>query len=418
MKIPGYTLKRKLGQGGMAAVYLAEQESFGREVALKVLVPQLAREPNFAERFQQEARLVARLSHPNIITVYDVGTFKDLHYIAMECHTGGDLTKRMAHGLEPVEALRITREIADALGFAHGLGIVHRDIKPDNVLFRAHNNAAILTDFGIAKNLSGHDRLTQTGSTVGTPKYMSPEQARGQALDGRADLYSLGVMLYEMLAGKLPFMADDAVTLAIKHVQDPVPRLNPHLGRYQPLLDCLLAKDAKERYANGAELMAAIDQLLKPTPNFAPPPSAMQAATVMMGAVTTGHLHTPAQQKPAAPAQPFFTTEEIVKGSLLARQYHMKAAFSAEDHDDFKRQFQKLQTALRGWLDKRGKRATRLNLDIRVHPWIQARVRDILRQQRMDNTAFGDLGEQAEIKVHLHNAEDPKGQYFTLGEAR
>lgn len=417
MKIPGYTLKRKLGQGGMAAVYLAEQESFGREVALKIMVPQLAREQNFAERFQQEARMVARLAHPNIITVYDVGSFKQLHYIAMEYHTGGDLTQRLEHGIAPHDALRITREIADALAFAHGLGIVHRDIKPDNVLFRAHNNAAILTDFGIAKNLSTGDRLTQTGSTVGTPKYMSPEQARGQGLDGRADLYSLGVMLYEMLTGTLPFMAEDPIALAVKHCQDPVPPLPLSLSRYQPLIEKMLAKDARDRFATGTDVMAAIDQLLKPGPAFGPAPAAI-ASTAKVGLAPQA-VNAPAglgklQPKPMVA---FFNTEESIKGNLLSRQYSMKAAFSAEDYDDFKRQFQKLQEALRRWLDKRGKRASRLHLSIQAHPWIQARIREIVRHSRMENTAFGDLLQQAEVKLHLHDPEDNKGQYITLTEA-
>jgi serine/threonine protein kinase len=421
MKIPGYTLKRKLGQGGMAAVYLAEQESFGREVALKIMVPQLAREQNFAERFQQEARTVARLAHPHIITVYDVGSFKHLHYIAMEYHTGGDLTQRLVNGIEPHEALRITSEMADALAFAHGMDIVHRDIKPDNVLFRAHNNSAILTDFGIAKNLAAGDRLTQTGSTVGTPKYMCPEQARGLPLDGRADLYSLGVMLYEMLTGRLPFMADDPVALAIKHCQDPVPRLPASLGRYQALIDKLLAKEADDRYATGTEVMAAIEQLQKPVASFGPQASVMQANTARVAVVSPPPPPPVGARKAASPApkpmEAFFTTEEIVKGTLLSRQYHLKAAFSATDYDDFKRQFEKLQETLHDWLEKRGKRAARLYLSIQAHPWIQARIREIVHKSRMENTAFGDLLHQAEVKLHLHDHDDPQGQHVTLSEA-
>lgn len=263
IQIPGYTIARELGKGGMATVYLAIQESFGRQVALKVMAPHLAAEPGFAARFDSEAKMVASLSHPNIVTVYDVGSFNNFHYLAMEYHTGGDLSDRIGRqDITPQQALKITKELADALGMAHSRGVVHRDIKPDNVLFRAHNDDAILTDFGIARNMQAESNLTQIGSTVGTPKYMSPEQARGLPVDGRADLYSLGVMLYEMLVGKPPFSASDSISLAIKHCQEPVPRLPEYLHKYQQVVDRLLAKEVKNRFQNGVEVMAAIDNLL------------------------------------------------------------------------------------------------------------------------------------------------------------
>ena len=179
INIPGYTIIREIGKGGMATVYLAIQESFGREVALKVMAPHLAAESGFPDRFASEAKMVAALSHPHIVTVYDVGSYNNYHYLAMEYHTGGDLSARIdRNDLTPPEALKIIKELADALGMAHTKGVVHRDIKPDNVLFRAHNDDAILTDFGIARNMQAESNLTQIGSTVGTPKYMSPEQAR------------------------------------------------------------------------------------------------------------------------------------------------------------------------------------------------------------------------------------------------
>jgi len=170
LKIPGYTLKKKLGQGGMAAVFLAVQDSFGREVALKVMFPAIAKEPGFAERFMAEARTVAKLAHPHIIVVHDVGQAGNLHYFAMEYHTGGDLTQRIRkRDVAVKEALLITRQIADALAFAHERQVIHRDIKPDNVLFRAHDGAAILTDFGIAKDMGDDMQLTQLGTTVARP---------------------------------------------------------------------------------------------------------------------------------------------------------------------------------------------------------------------------------------------------------
>lgn len=267
IQIPGYTLKRKLGQGGMAAVFLAVQESFGREVALKIMVPTLAKEPDFAERFLREARTMASLSHPHIITVYDVGSANGLYYYAMACHSGGDLTERIrSGGLTPQESLKVTRQMADALAYAHDQGIVHRDIKPDNVLFRERDDAAILTDFGIAKSMNNDlNQLTQAGSTVGTPKYMSPEQARGQRLDGRSDLYSLGVMFYQMLSGTAPFRGESMATLMFKIANEPhasVFDARPELAGLMPciagVIDKALAKDPAERYQNGQEFAAAI----------------------------------------------------------------------------------------------------------------------------------------------------------------
>lgn len=267
IRIPGYTLKRKLGQGGMAAVFLAVQESFGREVALKIMVPALAKEPEFAERFLREARTMASLSHPHIIVVHDVGSANGLHYYAMACHGGGDLTRRIrGGGLTPQEALQVTRQMADALAYAHEQGFVHRDIKPDNVLFRDSDDAAILTDFGIAKSLNNDlNQLTQAGSTVGTPKYMSPEQARGQRLDGRSDLYSLGVMFYQMLSGVAPFRGESMATLMFKIANEPhasVFEARPELAGALPciaaVIDKALSKNPDDRYQSGQEFATAI----------------------------------------------------------------------------------------------------------------------------------------------------------------
>ncbi len=411
MKIPGYTLKRKLGQGGMAAVFLAEQESFGREVALKIMVPQLAREPGFAERFQREARTVAQLAHPHIITVHDVGVCQQFHYIAMEYHTGGDLGQRLKAGITPFEALRITHELADALHFAHERGIVHRDIKPDNVLFRAHNNAVILTDFGIAKTLHADNQLTQVGNTVGTPKYMSPEQARAQTQDGRADLYSLGVVLYEMLTGRLPFEAQDPVALALKHCQEPVPPLPATLARYQPLIDRLLAKSPTQRFANGQALMQAIEALQKPATAIAKPsPAAERAATPAPASKTPGPVAS------SKPYQAFFETAESVSGKFLFKRYQMQAHFSADDYEEFKRQFQRLMDELQGWLELRGKKAEQLHINIQAHPWIHGRIREVLTK-RMENTAFGTLQQQAAVSLRLYDEQDEQGQHIVLSEA-
>jgi serine/threonine protein kinase len=426
IQIPGYTLKRKLGQGGMAAVFLAVQESFGREVALKIMMPALAKEPDFAERFMREARTMAGLSHPNIIVVHDVGSANGLYYYAMACHTGGDLTARIrSGGLNPQEALRVAREIADALAYAHEQGYVHRDIKPDNVLFRANDDAAILTDFGIAKSMNNNaNQLTQAGSTVGTPKYMSPEQARGQTLDGRSDLYSLGVMLYEMLTGLPPFQAQEAVTLAIKHCQEPVPRLRAELSRFQPLIDRLLAKDPSQRHPNGREVMAEIDSLLHPqrTAVFTTRPvvdaGLATASTQVVPALQPTQLAPAptARPGPAAVYEPFFRFEEDVSGGLLNKSYSMKVAFSCEDYEELKRQIHSLQRELWDWLEKRGKKARALSLGVQAHPWIHGRVVELMKRSRSEDTPLGKLLNQGEVQLHLYAPDDPKGQVLQLSD--
>ncbi len=429
--IPGYTLKRKLGQGGMAAVFLAVQESFGREVALKILVPSLAKEADFAERFLREARTMAQLSHPHIIVVHDIGQANNLRYYAMAYHPGQDLTHRIRSGGVTVqEALRITRQLADALACAHDQGIVHRDIKPDNVLFRERDDGAVLTDFGIAKSVHNEEnQLTRAGSTVGTPKYMSPEQARGQQVDGRADLYSLGCVLYEMLTGQPPFLAEEAVTLAIKHCQDPIPRLPRELARLQGLIDRLLAKHPAERPASGLELMAELDQLLR-APGGLSGQSASTASMASHSPQTDKTLlqaslpamatpeKTAAPVKPAArkarPYESFFRTEEASSGNFFNKRYSMKAEFSCDDYEEFKKQLSQLQEELQRWLEKRGKRARSLHLGIQAHPWIHGRVREVLNHGRSENTAFGSVLSQAEVMLHLYDDLDPAGTTIPL----
>ena len=422
LKIPGYTLKRKIGQGGMAAVFLATQESFGREVALKIMMPALAKEPDFAERFMREARTMAQLAHPHIIVVHDVGNSDQLYYYAMAHHTGGDLTHCIrGGGVTPQEALRITRELADALAYAHEQGIVHRDIKPDNVLFRDRDNAAILTDFGIAKNLNNEiNQLTQVGSAVGTPKYMSPEQARGQKVDGRSDLYSLGVVLYEILTGLPPYQAEESVTLAIKHCQDPIPRLPGALSRFQPLIDSLMAKEPAKRPQNGQTVMAEIDALLKPArASFNTRPVINQqtatAATQVMS-ILHGTVIQPVHPVLQKVYEPFFRFEEEVSGGMLNKRYAMTAEFSCEDYEEFKKQLQALQAELSIWLEKRGKKANSLHVSVQAHPWIQGRVREIMQKSRTENTPFGTLLDRAEVTLHIHDEVDPVGQTIRLSE--
>ena len=260
MQLPGYQIIRKINQGGMSSVYLAVQLSVGREVALKVMAPALNSDPVFSERFQREANIVGQLSHPHIVSIYDIGRHRNLNYIAMDYLAGGSVQDKMTQGISPDEALRITREVALALDHAHEKGYVHRDIKPENILFR-EDGSSVLTDFGVAKALSQASRATHAGTVVGTPHYMSPEQTQGRPVDGRSDIYSLGAVLYEMLTGQVPFQAEESVAIAIKHLTAPIPRLPVHLRHYQTLIDRLLTKDPEDRFQRGRELVATIDAL-------------------------------------------------------------------------------------------------------------------------------------------------------------
>lgn len=254
MEIPGYKIERELGRGGMATVYLAVQESVSRDVALKVMSPVLQADRTFGERFMREARIAANLHHRNVVAIHDVGVHDDFHYIAMEYLPGGELKSRLGSQCDAVQTLRIIREIADALNYAHARGYIHRDIKPDNILFR-EDGSSVLTDFGIARATNSATQMTRTGAVVGTPHYMSPEQARGKPIDHRADLYSLGIVFHEILTGTVPYEADDSLAVGIKHITEPIPKLPEAWAQYQPMLDKLLAKDPELRYQSGAELV-------------------------------------------------------------------------------------------------------------------------------------------------------------------
>jgi serine/threonine-protein kinase PpkA len=257
MEIPGYSISRLLGEGGMASVYLAVEESLEREVALKVMCPLLNSDPGFAARFRREARIVGQLSHASIVPVFAVGA----GYLAMEYLPGGDLKQRIvASPCEVGAATKICVALCAALDAAHRKGFVHRDVKPENVLFRG-DGTAVLTDFGIASALDAGGSMTRAGMLVGTPEYMSPEQVKGLELDGRSDLYSLGVVFYEMLAGTLPFRADSALSMALKQVSEPLPRLPSQYAGYQGFLDRLTAKDRVERFASGAAVIQALQFL-------------------------------------------------------------------------------------------------------------------------------------------------------------
>ncbi len=280
IEIPGYTLLRPLGQGGMAKVYLALQQSLDREIALKILLPTLAQDADASARFLREARLAANLHHPNIVPIHDVGMHKGVAYIAMEFEPGGTVSPIAGGHLDPGVALRILRDIAIALDYAHGKGVVHRDVKPENILRRA-DGSCVLSDFGIARVVESATALTREGTCVGTPQYMSPEQLRGNKVDGRADLYSLGVVLYQLLTGELPYTGSDGWAIGMQHLNADIPRLPPAISHLQHLLDGLMAKNADTRPQSGGEVVRQIDVLFSGmTPGAATPVAAASTRNV------------------------------------------------------------------------------------------------------------------------------------------
>lgn len=259
IEIPGYTIHGQLGKGGMAEVYLATQNSLKRKVAIKVLSS--AADNDFSQRFINEGHIVASLNHPSIITIYDIDKLEDgRYYIAMEFIAGGDLTQYKGQVLAPQRALEITRQIAEGLSVVHEQGLVHRDIKPANILFR-QDGSVVITDFGVAKDLAIDNELTHFGVAVGSPAYSSPEQAQCEPLDQRTDIYSLGILLLEMLTGANQFRGPSYSQTVMNHVQMAVPVLPDSLQPYQALLTRMLAKDPEQRFASCRQLLEALRHL-------------------------------------------------------------------------------------------------------------------------------------------------------------
>jgi serine/threonine-protein kinase PpkA len=248
--VSGYNVVHPIGQGGQAMVYLAEREHDGLRVALKVLDKRLRADPIFRERFVREYKLLSSLNNEHVARIYDQGFAGDQAYIAMEFLPSGTLASRIHEGLSTRAALRLTLQIARALDTIHTAGIVHRDLKPSNILFRA-DGRPVIVDFGLAKDLGVNSTLTIAGKLLATPRYMSPEQCMGKPVDQRSDLYSLGVVVYEMLAG-------NPAELVRLHVNTPAPRLREEIAMHQPLLDRLLAKAPEDRFQSAAEVCNAV----------------------------------------------------------------------------------------------------------------------------------------------------------------
>ena len=263
MEIPGYQIDRKIGKGGMATVYLATQVSLSRHIVLKILdISKHADDTAQIERFLAEGRIVASLNHPNIITIYDIGITDDNSlYISMEYIKGGDLKSRIGIPMDPYEAIDYLIQIGSGLKVAHEHGIIHRDVKPANILFR-ENNIPLLTDFGIAKQLGNDLNLTSTGIFLGSPNYVSPEQASGDKIDGRSDIYSLGCIFYEMITGEKPYKSETVFDVVMQHKNAPVPVLPEDLNKYQTLLDRMMAKNRHERFENADSMIEFMRNLV------------------------------------------------------------------------------------------------------------------------------------------------------------
>jgi serine/threonine-protein kinase len=264
-----YELEELVGTGGMSSVYRAHDRLLERDVALKVLHQEYTADRDYVERFRREARSVAQLSHPNIVTVIDRGEQDDRQFIVFE-YVQGENLKTLVERVGPLveeDAVRLALQIARALGFAHENGLIHRDVKPQNVLLNGDGQAKV-TDFGIARSLDVKGGLTQTGTVMGTSDYIAPEQARGSRVDAQSDIYSLGAVLYELLTGEVPFPGDNFVAVAMRHINEPPPSVRERRPDVSPLLDAVIrramAKEPRDRFGSMDELCAELNACLSP----------------------------------------------------------------------------------------------------------------------------------------------------------
>ena len=255
--LKGYQIERCISGGDISSVYLAKEAASGRAVVLKVLrqVPDFGGGEALLDRFLAEFESIGQVSHPNVVNIYDLGIADNHAYIAMEYCSRGSLKRKIREGMYPQDADNIMRQIAEALGAIHKVGILHRDLKPTNVLFREDGSLALI-DFGLAKQAHLKAELTGTGEIFGTPYYMSPEQGHGEALDERSDIYSLGIILYEMLTGEKPYDGKTAMAVILQHTREPVPKLPEHASAWQPAIDKMMAKRPGHRFQSVDELLA------------------------------------------------------------------------------------------------------------------------------------------------------------------
>lgn len=320
-----YKIEERLGRGGMAEVYKGYQENLDRFVAIKVMHTFLLAEEDFLQRFKREAKAMAALSHPNIVRVFDFDVYtKESYYLVMEYIDGGTLKERLEHLVENNEQLplkdsvKMITDVADALAYAHRRGMVHRDIKPANIMLRKETGQAVLTDFGIVKMVGNQSMaFTATGALIGTPAYMSPEQALGKPGDERVDIYSLGVLLFQMVTNQLPFAADTPLAVVMKHVNDPTPSpgtFNPDVPQdLQEVIMKAMAKDPDDRYQSAAEMAAALRAV-----NFAGPKATAAAAAPVVGAAAAAGEMTRAGQTAVTPEQPATVVQPPAEATAVA----------------------------------------------------------------------------------------------------
>ena len=365
----------------MAAVYLGTQETFGRKVAIKILAPKTIADEEFATRFLREAKTVAQLAHSNIIPVYDFGEVGGYYYMSMEYLPGGTLATLLKTGIELDEALHIMEDVASALHFAHSKGIIHRDVKPENIMFR-EDHSAVLMDFGIAKRKDATDGVTVAGAVMGTPKYMSPEQIQGHELDGRCDIYALGILFYEMLMKDVPYKSEDFMALAMKHLKDPIPKLAMSFSRAQHFFERMVAKNPEERFQSGEEVARAARQL-RETGKF---DSSVKVSTqgvkqnaqvASVGDTMSRGMLNP--QKKSAVKQGIWEGETKIKESFFGDKYQYHCRIVSEDFNRFSFAFTTFSENLMGWSQKRKGACDSIVLDLSVPSGDEIRVRTALR---------------------------------------
>lgn len=382
----------------MATVFLASQLSFERKVALKLIADAAFDSSELAERFQREAKIVARLSHPHIVPVYDVGRVDNIHFLAMDYLPGGDLNSFIRAGLQADEAEKILTQLAQALHFAHSKGYIHLDVKPDNILFR-EDNSAVLTDFGIARPIETESNITGKGLVFGTPAFMSPEQSQGKEIDGRTDLYSLGVIFYKMLTGQLPYAAKEPLALALKHIKEPVPKLPQALAAYQGIIDQLMAKDPADRFQSGLALckaMAALD-VTAPVIVVTPPPGKTAITPISLQAM---------ELSKKSSQQSFIIEESSYRKMGLAKRYALHCQLRSDEQQHFSVLFGQFTTRLIEWQQQHNKQCGKVNLHITTTEATLPRIRQLLEQLKAegDKSVFGFLN-KIDFETHIEDFE-------------